>query len=213
MDAERFKYAQMQIAPISAESIQNVCRQCGGVCCTDKAFGDFDFRPYITEDIAKEIEITTGQNRNQFSDCLEGGESVLKRNGSGECIFFDEKTSSCKINSHKPYDCQNFPETNMAFPLARLILRMPVDLPECVLSQIMIGKAVTNENGSVQYALRGDQEYWSIVGQLAGFAPHEITNHIKQAVRDQILFRWSNPLKWSALLPKGAETIPLVQKS
>lgn len=193
-----FFYWELPTVSVNDDWIQHICGDlCGGKCCSDQPFGDF--RPVVDEPSAKAIEEFTGKPREEFIEIQEGtGILVLKRDDKGHCVF---ESKGCSIHPVKPIDCRRFPENFIAFPLAKLVMKMPIDFPECLLSQVLLGKIIPSEDGNIleevaQAVVERDRSYWRMIARLIGETPTDeevMDEDFKREVRESILKHWLNP--------------------
>lgn len=77
------------------------CKNCDGVCCTSRK------RKLFVVLTPKEIE-----KFKDFSTKLKTKSSeltILKKDKSGNCIFYDKDKHFCKSYLHRPFECRIYP--------------------------------------------------------------------------------------------------------
>ena len=77
------------------------CKNCDGRCCTSKK--------------RKLFVVLTPQEMGKFKDFsttlkTKNDElTILKKDKSGNCIFYDEKKNMCNSYSNRPFECRMYP--------------------------------------------------------------------------------------------------------
>ena len=87
--------------------MKELCHSCEDMsCCTG-----FD-APFLYETDIKKLE-ETGKPVDSFVEEINVADtrvkSLKKKEGSTNCVFWDEKTSKCTAYDQRPFDCRMFP--------------------------------------------------------------------------------------------------------
>ncbi|MDO8498840.1 MAG: YkgJ family cysteine cluster protein [bacterium] len=194
-------YLEYQKPALTEEETRTICQRCGGLCCKISTFGKMLAESYpllrsVVNDspMVREYELAPIEENSHLkvSEFLKPGPiSTLKQKENGDCIFLGE--DGCTIHSVCPHDCRLWPEIVIGFDLPVAVVRIPLDVEACLLSQVLIGSMVLSKDGNLQNNPEAKERYWASIFDMPPLRGRSDTEASRQAATIQLVFRYCKP--------------------